>query len=165
VSCNASSFGIDGCLPTLLGQSVVAGDRLSFILLGDLSFIYAMNSLAIRGIRSNARVLVSNNGGGAEFHIFPHLNNDDSVDRHIAASHTYRAKEWAEAAGFDYLSASNKAELDSALKEFVSPDGCKPKLLEVFTDLHFDGEYCLEVYKYLEKEVAPVIEQIKSKQK
>lgn len=161
VTCNASSFGIDGCLPTLLGQSAVAKDKLAFILLGDLSFIYAMNALAIRGIGRNTRVLVSNNGGGAEFHIFPHFKKDDSVDVHIAAAHNYKAKEWAEATGFEYLTATNKEELKVALSRFVANDGDKPKLLEVFTDLHFDGEYCLDVYKFLEKEVEPVISAIK----
>ncbi len=165
VSCNASSFGIDGCLPTLLGQAAVATDRLSFILLGDLSFIYAMNALAIRGIGPNVRVLVSNNGGGAEFHIFPHLKEDDSVDVHIAASHKYSAKEWAEATGFEYLSGRSKEDLDTALSAFVSTESDKPKLLEVFTPLHHDGEYCLDVYKYLEKELAPVIESIKAERK
>lgn len=161
VSCNASSYGIDGCLPTLLGQSVVAPDRLSFILIGDLSFIYGMNALAIRGIGKNVRVLVSNNGGGAEFHIFPHLKGDDGVDVHIAAAHKYSLKEWAAATGFAYLSASNKEELEGVMDDFISADGETPKLLEVFTDLHFDGEYCLDVYKYLEKEISPVIESIK----
>lgn len=165
VSCNASSFGIDGCLPTLLGQAAVATDRLSFILLGDLSFIYAMNALAIRGIGPNVRVLVSNNGGGAEFHIYPHLKEDDSVDVHIAASHKYSAKEWAEATGFEYLSGRSKEDLDTALSAFVSTESDKPKLLEVFTPLHHDGEYCLDVYKYLEKELAPVIESIKAERK
>lgn len=163
VSCNASSFGIDGCLPTLIGQSAAAPDTLAFILLGDLSFIYAMNALAIRGIGANTRVLVSNNGGGAEFHIYPHMQEDDSVDRHIAAAHNYQVKEWAEATGFEYLSARNKEELTSAMERFVSPEGTKPKLLEVFTELHFDGEYCLSVYKHLEREIAPVIENIKQK--
>lgn len=165
VTCNASSFGIDGCLPSLLGQAIVAHDKLAFILIGDLSFIYAMNALAIRGIGKNVRVLLSNNGGGAEFHIYPHLKKDDSVDVHIAAAHSYRAKEWAEATGFEYLSARSKEELDATLAEFVSADGDKPKLLEVFTDMHFDGEYCLDVYKYLEKEVAPVIASIKNTDK
>ena len=164
VTCNASSFGIDGCLPTLLGQAVVAKDKLSFILLGDLSFIYGMNALAIRGIGKNVRVLVSNNGGGAEFHIYPHLKNDDDVDVHIAAAHKYIAKEWAEATGFEYLSAHDKDELGIALEQFVSEAGDKPKLLEVFTDLHFDGEYCLDIYRYLEEKVAPVIHEIKLKQ-
>lgn len=162
VTCNASSFGIDGCLPTLLGQAVAAPDRLAFILLGDLSFFYAMNAISIRGISKNVRILLSNNGGGAEFHIFPHLRKDDDIDIHIAASHGFTARAWAESAGFQYLQAADKETLSDALPEFISENGDKPKLLEVFTDLHFDGEYCLDVYRHLEKEIAPVIDRIKT---
>lgn len=161
VTCNASSFGIDGCLPTLLGQSAASPEQLAFILLGDLSFIYAMNAIAIKGISPNVRILVSNNGGGAEFHIYPHMKKDNKIDIHIAAAHSYKMKEWAEAAGFEYLSATNKEELDFSLSEFVKANSTMPKLLEVFTDLHFDGEYCLDIYKYLEKEVDPVLVSIK----
>lgn len=160
VSGNVSSFGIDGCLPTLIGQAIAAPDKLCFILLGDLSFFYAMNALSIKGISKNVRILLSNNGGGAEFHIFPHIQKDPTIDLHIAASHGYVAKGWAESAGFEYLSARDKSTLAEVLPKFVSTDGDKPKILEVFTDLHFDGEYCLDVYHHLEKEIAPVLKQI-----
>lgn len=160
VSGNVSSFGIDGCLPTLIGQAIAAPDKLCFILLGDLSFFYAMNALSIKGISKNVRILLSNNGGGAEFHIYPHIQKDPTIDLHIAASHGYVAKGWAESAGFEYLSARDKSTLAEVLPKFVSTDGDKPKILEVFTDLHFDGEYCLDVYHHLEKEIAPVLKQI-----
>lgn len=162
VSGNVSSFGIDGCLPTLIGQSVASPEKLSFILLGDLSFFYAMNAISIRGISKNVRILLSNNGGGAEFHIFPHIQEDNTIDLNIAASHGFTAKAWAESVGFEYLSASNKETLSTNLPKFVSTEGDKPKILEVFTDLHFDGEYCLDVYRHLEREIAPFLSQIKN---
>ena len=37
---NVNSFGIDGCLPTFMGQAAVT-DQLAFLLIGDLSFFYA----------------------------------------------------------------------------------------------------------------------------
>lgn len=157
VTCNASSFGIDGCLPTLLGQAKVAPEKLSFILIGDLSFFYGMNALCIRGISSNVRILISNNGGGAEFHIYPHTVKDDKIDLHIGASHKLNAEKWALATGFEYLKATDKITLESALKEFIKPSSEKPIILEVFSDLHFDGEYCLEVYRYLEREIQSVL--------
>lgn len=157
VSGNVSSFGIDGCLPTFLGQSAASPEKLAFILLGDLSFFYGMNALSIKGISPNVRILVSNNGGGAEFHIFPHIQKDNSIDNNIAAAHGFSAKGWAESAGFDYLSATDKDSLSESMSKFVIPGSKKPILLEVFTDLHFDGEYCLNIYKYLESEIKPVL--------
>lgn len=160
VSGNVSSFGIDGCLPTFIGQSAAVPDKLAFILLGDLSFFYGMNALSIKGISSNVRVLVSNNGGGAEFHIFPNIQKHSTIDNNIAAAHGFTAKGWAESAGFNYLSASDKESLSEVMAEFVSQRSDRPILLEVFTDLHFDGEYCLDVYKYLEAEINPIIEKL-----
>lgn len=161
VTCNASAFGIDGCLPTLLGQAVVVPDTPAFILLGDLSFFYAMNAIAIKDISKNVRILLQNNGGGAEFHIFPHATKDEKLDMHIAAAHGFTAKAWAESAGFEYLSATDKESLDEALDRFIDSGGDAPKLLEVFTDLHLDGEHCLDVYRHLEKSVQPVLKIIK----
>lgn len=164
VTCNASSFGIDGCLPTILGQSVVAPDKLAFILIGDLSFFYGMNALCIRNISKNVRILLSNNGGGAEFHIFPHIQKDDMIDVHIGAAHGFSAKQWAESAGFEYSSATDKESLNMTLPSFISASGDKPKLLEVFTDLQVDGEYCLDVYRHLETCIEPVLNLIKNRQ-
>lgn len=160
VSGNVASFGIDGCLPTFIGQSAAAPEKLAFILLGDLSFFYGMNALSIKGISKNVRVLVSNNGGGAEFHIYPHIQKDNTIDNNIAAAHGFMAKGWTESVGFEYLSASDKDGLAEAMAKFVSPDSDRPILLEVFTDLHFDGEYCLEVYKYLESGIKPVLDKL-----
>ena len=160
VTCNASGFGIDGCLPTLLGQAKVAPEKLAFLLIGDLSFFYGMNALCIRGISPNVRILISNNGGGAEFHIFPHTAKDEKIDLHIGAAHKLDAERWAISAGFEYMRAVDKHSLESTLKEFVRPISHKPIILEVFTDLHFDGEYCLKVYRQLEKQIKTIIEAI-----
>lgn len=157
ITCNASSFGIDGCLPTLLGQAKAAPEKLAFLFIGDLSFFYGMNALAIRGISPNVRILLSNNGGGAEFHIFPHIQKDDKIDLHIGAAHSFIAKQWAESAGFRYLSADGKERLAEVLPAFIAAGSDKPIILEVFTDLHLDGEYCLDVYRYLEKKVQHVL--------
>lgn len=153
VTCNASSFGIDGCLPTLLGHAKAAPDKMAFLLIGDLSFFYGMNALTIKDIGANVRILLANNGGGAEFHIYPHIQKDDKIDLHIAASHGFIAKQWAESVGFHYISAYDKKSLAECLPVFISGNSDSPIILEVFTDLHSDGEYCLDVYRHLEKEI------------
>lgn len=110
VICNANvaAFGIDGCTSVLLGQSV-STDRLCFLVIGDLAFFYDMNSLGIRQLKNNVRILLVNNDGGAEFK----LNQDYSLklDEYIAASgHNATAKGWSEENGFCYLKASDKKE-------------------------------------------------------
>lgn len=135
--CNVGGFGIDGCLSTMLGQSF-ATDNTCFLITGDLSFYYDMNAIAIRHIRSNVRILIINNNGGAEFKI-NNIHNQTDVSRYIAADgHFSDAKAWAEANNFTYLSAYTKAECLENLPAFVSPYkkgdiSQKPIILEVFT--------------------------------
>ena len=43
--CNVGGFGIDGCLSSLIGASMVDAKKLYFGIFGDLSFFYDMNVL------------------------------------------------------------------------------------------------------------------------
>lgn len=128
---NVGAFGIDGCMSTMIGQSVVT-DAVCFMIVGDLSFYYDMNSLGIKHIKNNVRVLLVNNGGGVEFKMS--AMNNKSIDRYIAAGgHFKTAKGWAEDCGFTYLSASDKDSFDSQIDSFVGYSD-KPVLFEVFVD-------------------------------
>lgn len=156
---NVNSFGIDGCLPTFMGQAAVT-DKLAFLLIGDLSFFYGMNAVAIKHKKNNIRILVLNNGGGAEFHIMPDSNAIPTIDWHIGCSHNRSVKGWVESMGYEYLSASNKDELAKVLPDFVSTNHSKPVVLESFTSMKEDGEFTLSVYRELEKCIKPIIEEL-----
>lgn len=147
---NANSFGIDGCLPTFLGQAYVF-DGLSFIVTGDLSFFYAMNAMGIKHIKNNVRVLLINNGGGSEFHIVPSHNELKTIDLHIGAAHHQVAKGWVESLGFEYISANTENQFNEKLEYFVSSNQ-KTIVFEVFTDLETDGQIVLKTYRDLEKQ-------------
>lgn len=148
---NANSFGIDGCLPTFLGQAY-ASDNLAFIIIGDLSFFYAMNAMGIKHIKNNVRVLLINNGGGAEFHIVPSHNELKTIDLHIGAAHNQTAKGWVESLGFEYISAQDEQVFKEKLEYFVS-DNQKNIVFEVFTDMEKDGQTVLQTYRDLEKQL------------
>lgn len=131
---NVAAFGIDGCMSVLLGQSV-ATDRLCFMVIGDLSFFYDMNSLGIRHLKNNIRILLVNNGCGTEFKLYTHpaYQFGRESDAYIAAAgHNSNAKGWAEANGFKYLTASTKADFLNLKKEFIS-EGKQSIVFEVFT--------------------------------
>lgn len=148
---NANSFGIDGCLPTFLGQAY-AFNGLSFIVIGDLSFFYAMNAMGIKHIKDNVHVLLINNGGGAEFHIVPSHNELKTIDLHIGASHHQIAQGWIESLGFEYISSKDEDDFKEKLNYFVS-DNKKSIVFEVFTDMETDGQTVLETYRDLEKQL------------
>ncbi|MGM9643525.1 MAG: 2-succinyl-5-enolpyruvyl-6-hydroxy-3-cyclohexene-1-carboxylate synthase [Eubacteriales bacterium] len=148
---NVNTFGIDGNLPTFLGQAYCTDD-LSFIVVGDLSFFYAMNALQIRHIKNNVRILVVNNFGGGEFYISPGASKNKTIDLHIGAKHTINAEGWAISAGFKYLSVRAEDELDDKLKTFVGTSD-KPIVLEAFTETVSDGQVTLNVYRKLEEQL------------
>ena len=108
---------------------------LCFIVTGDLAFFYDMNALGIRHIRSNVRILLINNKGGAEFKVMTqHWKEAVSTDKYISAcGHNGSAKGWAQNCGFDYFSVSNEEELKQ-VKGFFLSESVHPILLEVFTE-------------------------------
>ncbi len=135
---NRGSHGIDGSMSAFIGQSYVS-KKLSFLVIGDLSFFYDMNSLWNKYVSNNVRILVCNNSGGAIFHSYPNTKNVPTLDDHIAAEHKTSVKEWVESRGFKYLSASDKTGFDKALKELMKTESDKPIILEAFTDKDEDA--------------------------
>lgn len=116
---NVAAFGIDGGMSTLLGISMNT-DQLCFMVIGDLAFLYDMNSLSIRGLKNNVRILLINNNGGIEFK----LHGEDRVmqNKYVAAGDSFKnAKGWAESCGFRYMSANCKEEFNTKCKSFVQP--------------------------------------------
>ena len=136
---NRGTHGIDGSMSAFIGQANVSG-RLSFLIIGDLSFFYDMNALWNQYVGNNIRILVCNNSGGAIFHSYPNTKNVPSLDEHIAAAHDTSVKDWVVSRGFKYLSARNKDEFDSALPELMDASSDYPVLLETFTNMDVDAE-------------------------
>lgn len=138
---NVAGFGIDGDLSTFLGQSV-ASEALNFLIIGDLAFFYDMNSLGIRHLKNNIRIVLVNNRGGGEFRLNSHAADQfgDESNRHIAAGGHFgdSAEGWVRNNGFKYISVKGKDELESALQELVRPSD-SPVLLEVFTTMSDDA--------------------------
>lgn len=154
---NVNAFGIDGCFPTFMGHAAVT-DKLAFLFIGDLSFFYGVNAAAIKHRKNNIRILVVNNGGGAEFHIMPDSNAIPTIDLHIGCAHDRSVKGWVESMGYEYMKAGSKEELAEVLPKFISTDHDAPVVLEAFTTMKEDGEFTLSVYRELEKCIAPIVE-------
>ena len=143
VYCNTGGFGIDGCLSSLIGASLASPNKLCFGVIGDLAFYYDINALDCGQIGRNLRVIVINNGCGAEFKLYNHFAmkfGDDGDSFMAARGHFAREgrillKHYAENLGFEYLSASNKEEYLACLDRFTTPEMLdKPIFFEVFTE-------------------------------
>ena len=123
VYCNRGTNGIDGSASTFMGQCEVS-DELCFLLIGDLSFFYDMNSLWNKNLKGNIRIMLFNNNGAG---LLRHHKS-----KAITYTHNTQARAWVESVGFKYLSSTNKEEFDSALKEFLSDKSDKAIFFEVF---------------------------------
>lgn len=126
VYCNMGTNGIDGCTSTFMGQCAVAGDKMCFLLVGDLSFFYDMNGIWNKQPGKNVRILmVNNNGTGL-------LRNHNL--RAISSVHNTQAKNWVESTGFEYISAKTPQEFERLLKYFVSSRSERALFFEVFCE-------------------------------
>lgn len=151
---NDGTMGIDGQISALVGESLVNPEKLHFGAVGDLTFFYDMNSLGNRHIKNNIRLLVVNNGKGAEFRIYSHTaaTFKEEADKYMAAAGHYGnksktlIKHYVEDLGFEYLTASTKEEFCEAMKRFTIPVLTERSMVfEVFTDSkdESDGIYAM----------------------
>lgn len=126
VYCNMGTNGIDGCTSTFMGQCAVTNDKLCFLMVGDLSFFYDMNSIWNKQLNPNIRILlVNNNGSGL-------LKNNNL--KAITSVHNTSAKGWVESTGFQYMEAHTKNEFLEKIELFVSDKSENALFFEVFCD-------------------------------
>lgn len=162
---NVAAFGIDGGMSTLIGQSVVS-DNDCYLVIGDLAFLYDINSLSIRHIKNNLKILLINNNGGVEFKLYKNADDNKKTNRYISAGdHFSRAKGWALDCGFDYICASSKEEFLKNVDEFVSSNE-KPVIFELFIKDSDDVDaYNMLIENNSEHRLEDVLSDAKSKMK
>lgn len=142
---NIGADGIDGALSTFLGQASQNIDKLAFLIIGDLSFIYDINAMYI-DIPSNVRILVINNYAGSEFYRNFGTDKIPTLREYIAAGHNSSMKNIAKIANYIYMCVTNEAELEEALNKFIN--ACdKPILLEAITDADSDARKLTEFWE------------------
>ena len=152
---NVGGFGIDGTLSAAIGSSYANPKQLTFVVLGDLSFFYDMNSIGNHCVGNNIRILLVNNGKGIEFRHYNHqaaFMGEAADDYVAAAGHWGRqsrdlVRHYSLDLGFKYLSASNKEEFEKATQEFLDVNYNEtPILFEVFMTTE-DEMKCLELLR------------------
>lgn len=126
---NVAAFGIDGGMSTLIGQSIVSNE-LAFMIIGDLAFLYDMNSISIRHIKNNLRIIIINNNGGMEFK-YSKIDNEKRNEYIAAGNHYKNAEGWAETCGFEYLNAMSMDEFKECSDKLIKKSE-RPIVLEAF---------------------------------
>lgn len=145
---NVGGFGIDGCVSSLIGASLVHPDILHFGIVGDLAFFYDFNALGNRHIGKNIRLLLVNNGTGEEFNrnenpgsrFGSQVNDFIAAGGHFGNKSRSLVKHFAEDLGLRYRAAEDKESFESALPEFLSDSGDSSILFECFTKTADESE-------------------------
>lgn len=145
---NTGGFGIDGCVSSLIGASLANSEKLYFGVVGDLAFFYDLNSIGIRHIGNNIRILLINNGNGTEFRNYSCIASQfgDETKEYISAANHYGnksetfVKNIAENLGYKYYCAKTKEEVTELIPYFVSTISNKSIIFEIFTDSNAESE-------------------------
>lgn len=140
VNCNRGVNGIDGSMSTAIGFAATNGERLSFLIIGDLSFFYDMNSLGIKHVGTNVRILlVNNNGGSMLYKPFMQQYLDKGLPMsNLGLGKHLTAKGWVESLGFEYISATSFADFEEGMRRLTCEKSDRPILLEAFTNYYDD---------------------------
>jgi 2-succinyl-5-enolpyruvyl-6-hydroxy-3-cyclohexene-1-carboxylate synthase len=145
---NRGTSGIDGCLSTAAGASVV-GQQPVTLITGDQAFFYDSNGLWHKYLPASFRVIVINNGGGGIFRFIPGPSETSELEEFFEVRGNHQCRGIAETFGLQYYAAGNDNELMQILGHFWDEKG-SPALLEIFTPGEENGEILRNYFKYLQ---------------
>lgn len=117
VAVSRGASGIDGLIATAAGWA--DGHRQpTAALIGDLSALHDLSSLALLARQEvPLKLVVVNNGGGGIFSFLPVSGFEAGFESHFATRHAFGFQKLAEAFGIPYRAPSDAAGLRAALRE------------------------------------------------
>jgi 2-succinyl-5-enolpyruvyl-6-hydroxy-3-cyclohexene-1-carboxylate synthase len=130
--CNRGVSGIDGCLSSAVGTAFASG-KLTFLIAGDLTFIYDSNALWNKRLPQNLRIVVMNNHGGGIFSLLNGPKSKASFNDYVETSHPVNIQKLVEAFNLDYFCIKDEESLSKTFPVFLKNSG-KAKVLEIITE-------------------------------
>ncbi|HYW18736.1 MAG TPA: 2-succinyl-5-enolpyruvyl-6-hydroxy-3-cyclohexene-1-carboxylic-acid synthase [Nodularia sp. (in: cyanobacteria)] len=102
VAANRGTSGIEGTIASAMGFVVGLNSPVT-LLIGDLSFLYDLNSLALlKSISKPLIIVVVNNNGGGIFSFLPIANFTDVFEQYFGVPHAIKFRYAAQMFGIDY---------------------------------------------------------------
>lgn len=143
---NVGGYGIDGCLSTMIGSSIISPQKEFYGVFGDLAFFYDCNVLGNRHLGKNLHIIIVNNDGGQQFRNFDHPASTlgDQTNKFVAAAGHYGPKSpnvikhFAQDFGFKYFAATTKEEFNSVIPNFF--ENGNSIIIEAFISEKEEGE-------------------------
>jgi 2-succinyl-5-enolpyruvyl-6-hydroxy-3-cyclohexene-1-carboxylate synthase len=138
---NRGASGIDGITSTALGICAQSKNP-TYLLTGDLSFYYDINSLLIAKQYSVPLItILINNNGGAIFKFLPIAEHKNVFDTYFFTSTNLSFKKLTEAFEIDYKELKSQSDIQNHIK--VSLVRKKPVIFEIKTN----ADYSLSLRK------------------
>ncbi|MDD7389302.1 MAG: thiamine pyrophosphate-binding protein [Lachnospiraceae bacterium] len=136
---NSGGYGIDGCVSSFIGSAIANKNIEHFMIVGDLSFFYDIDTL-FNEIPANVHFMLINNGVGTEFKNYNHRAAyfGEDADKFMAAKghngfkNPDIVRSICDNLGIRYFSAVNKEEFIVHKDNWLSKSNA-PVLMEVFT--------------------------------
>ena len=149
---NRGASGIDGITSTALGICAQSKNP-TYLLTGDLSFYYDINSLLIAKQYSIPLITVLiNNNGGAIFKFLPIAEYKNVFDKYFLTSTNLSFKKLSEAFEIDYKELKSQSDILNHIK--VSSVRRKPAVFEIKTN----ADYSLSLRKKYWKKTNKLVE-------
>jgi 2-succinyl-5-enolpyruvyl-6-hydroxy-3-cyclohexene-1-carboxylate synthase len=144
VGANRGASGIDGNLATACGFAVGL-DRPTTLLLGDLTLLHDLNSLALlRHIAQPLTIIVINNSGGGIFHLLPIRQLEDVFETNFGTPHPFNFAHAAAMFGIDYETPETLGDLRASYCAAQTKQ--THTLIEIKTDRNRNQASHLEAY-------------------
>ncbi|MPR36394.1 2-succinyl-5-enolpyruvyl-6-hydroxy-3-cyclohexene-1-carboxylic-acid synthase [Salmonirosea aquatica] len=146
VYANRGTSGIDGCVSTAIGSSLLTTLPV-YLLVGDVAFFYDRNGLLISNLPPNLKIVLLNNSGGTIFRMIEGPASQPELEEYFETRHAYTAVRTAQDSSMLYWAVEEMVELQSVWTVFVEAE--KPALLEIRTDPVINAE----VFRQLKQSV------------
>lgn len=143
--CNRGTSGIDGCLSSAIGYSVLSKNP-TFIIIGDVAFIYDSNALW-NNYKNNIKIILMNNSGGNIFRLIQNYHEYENVKDFFETNINVSYKEIAKAFELNYFFCNNFEQLKLTFLDFVSSE--KSAILEIKTSPEINYSTYNEYFKKL----------------
>ncbi len=139
---NRGASGIDGLLATSCGVTL-GGGKPTVLVVGDLSLLHDLNSLALaRSLTTPLVVLVLNNDGGSIFNLLP-VPNDALRQQYYRLGHGFGFEGAASQFQLPYARPETLDDLSNALSEGLSRPGAS--VIEVVVPPNQSAELIVEL--------------------
>lgn len=143
---NRGTSGIDGCVSTAVGAAMV-NNKPTYLLVGDVAFLYDRNGLLIQPLPDNLKIIVLNNSGGNIFRMIDGPAGLPELENYFETRHPFTAKRTSEDSKISYFQAANMEMLKKELNTFLMSE--KISLLEIFTDPEENAKSWKGLKKYM----------------